>query len=440
MAKDHKSRFKHTQAITEALEPRQLLSAVPTPAHVVVVMEENSSFDEIIGNSQAPYINSLANQGALFSQSFAVTHPSQPNYLALFSGSTQGVTDDNGPISFNSANLRSTLAAVGQTFAGYSEDLPSTGSSVLTSGEYARKHNPWSDFTNVHSSENRPFTAFPTTFDSLPTVSFVVPNLLHDMHDGTMKQADTWLQSNLGAYATWAKTHNSLLVVTWDEDDGSESNQIPTLFYGQPVVVGTYSESINHYNVLRTIENMYGATPVGASASATPITDVWQTTIAQSNTITGTAGVDSITITQDPDHQHVDWTMGTTTAQLFINDVRGLSITGNGGTDQITFNYANGNPFPTKLNLNGTFRLNGLTGTNPLAGVTVDLGASTLYVNYAGSSDPASTLRGCLSNAYNGGLCDHWRHHLLCRPDQRRPQFRHRLGRFRRQDRLQHHC
>src|SRR6185437_12099333 len=135
MSKTHKARSKQTHAITEALEPRQLLSTVPTPAHVVVVMEENSSFDEIIGNSQAPYINSLASQGALFSQSFAVTHPSQPNYLAIFSGSTQGVTDDNGPISFNSANLRSTLAAVGQTFAGYSEDLPSTGSTVLTSGD-----------------------------------------------------------------------------------------------------------------------------------------------------------------------------------------------------------------------------------------------------------------------------------------------------------------
>ena len=81
--------------IIEAIEPRCLLSAVPTPAHVVVVVEENHSYDEVIGNSGAPYINSLATQGALFTNSYAIEHPSQPNYLDLFSGSNQGVTDDN---------------------------------------------------------------------------------------------------------------------------------------------------------------------------------------------------------------------------------------------------------------------------------------------------------------------------------------------------------
>jgi hypothetical protein len=396
---------KRRRAKIESLEQRQLLSTMPTPAHVVVVVEENSSYNEIIGNSSAPYINSLAQGGASFTQSFAVSHPSQPNYLAIFSGSTQGITDDNGPISFSSANLRSTLAAVGQTFAGYSEDLPSTGSTVLTSGGYARKHNPWSDFTNVPSSENRPFSAFPTTYDSLPTVSFVVPNLNDDMHDGTVNQADQWLQSNLGGYATWAKTHNSLLVVTWDEDDGSQSNQVPTIFYGQSVVPGRYSESINHYNVLRTLEDMYGAQPVGASASATPITDVWQTTLAQSNTITGTSAADSITLKQDADHQHIDWTLGTTTAQFLISDPQGLTVNGNGGTDQITMDYTNGNPLPAKVSLAGTFKITGLQASNPLSGVTLNINSSTIYFNYAGTTDPASTLRGYLSNAYNGG---HW--------------------------------
>jgi len=254
------------------------------------------------------------------------------------------------------------------------------------------------------------------------------------MHDGTVGQADTWLQSNIGGYATWAKTHNSLLIVTWDEDDGSQSNQIPTIFYGQPVVTGRYSESIDHYSVLRTIEDMYGATPVGNSASSSPITDVWQTTLAQSNTITGTSAVDSITITQDADHQHIDWTMGTTSAQLLISDAQGLTINGNGGTDQITLNYTNGNPLPARMNLAGTFKVTGLQGSTPLAGTTLDINSSTVYFNYAGTTTPVSTLRAALVAGYNGGTWDRCRninhrcYYLLRRTGQSHAHHGHRLG------------
>ena len=106
-------------------------------------------------------------------------------------------------------------------------------------------------------------------------MSFVIPNLLDDMHDGTVAQGDTWLKNNQDGYAQWAKTHNSLLIVTWDEDDYSESNQVPTLFVGAHVMPGDYSEQITHYSVLRTIENGYGLSALGSAASATPITDVW---------------------------------------------------------------------------------------------------------------------------------------------------------------------
>jgi phosphatidylinositol-3-phosphatase len=118
------------------------LNGLPTPSHVVVVIEENHSYNEIIGSSSAPYINSLANSGALFTQSFAITHPSEPNYLAFFSGSTQGITDDSCPHTFGPPDLGGELINAGLTFGGYSEDLPSIGSTVCTSGNYARKHNP----------------------------------------------------------------------------------------------------------------------------------------------------------------------------------------------------------------------------------------------------------------------------------------------------------
>lgn len=261
-----------------AATPQARAATLPRPAHVVVVMEENHSFSDIIGSSSAPYINSLAQQGALFSHSFAITHPSEPNYLAIFSGSTQGITNDSCPHTFTAANLGSELIGAGLSFIGYSEGLPQTGSTVCTSGKYARKHNPWVNFTNVPSGDNQPFSNFPSSsnFSALPTLSFVVPNLNDDMHDGTIQQGDTWLKNNIDPYVQWAKQNNSLLIVTWDEDDNSQNNQIPTIFVGQSVKAGTYSETINHYNVLRTLEDMYGLAAVGNSATASDISDCWQ--------------------------------------------------------------------------------------------------------------------------------------------------------------------
>ncbi|MEY9946567.1 alkaline phosphatase family protein [Kitasatospora sp. GAS1066B] len=250
---------------------------VPTPAHVVVVVEENHSYDDIIGdNADAPYINSLAGQGALMTSSFGVSHPSEPNYMALFGGSTFGLSSDACPVKEGNAdNLGSELLAAGQTFTGYSEDLPSVGSTKCTSGGYARKHAPWANFGNIPTADQQPFSAFPSDYSTLPTVSFVIPNLNDDMHDGSIAQGDSWLQSNLSSYATWAQQNNSLLIVTWDEDDYTESNQIPTIVVGAGVTPGQYSETINHYNLLATLEQMYGLNKVGSSATAAPITDIW---------------------------------------------------------------------------------------------------------------------------------------------------------------------
>jgi hypothetical protein len=252
---------------------------VPRPDHVVVVVMENHSNSDVIGNSAAPYINSLAASGANFTQSYAITHPSEPNYLALFSGSTQGITDDSCPHTFGSANLGTELIDNGLSFAGYSESLPYDGYTGCTSGAYARKHNPWVNWSNVPASSNLTLNAFPSDYSQLPTVSFVVPNLNNDMHDGTVSQGDTWLRDHLDGYVQWAKTHNSLLMLTFDEDDNSSGNRIPTVFVGASVRAGDYSERINHYNVLRTLEDAYGLPYAGASATATPITDVWGTDV-----------------------------------------------------------------------------------------------------------------------------------------------------------------
>jgi phospholipase C len=258
-----------------AIPASPAFAALPAYDHIVVVIEENHSFTEVIGNANAPYITSLANTGAKMTQSFAVTHPSEPNYLALFSGSTHGLTDDSCPHTYTSENLGHQLIVAGKTFKGYSESMPSDGYTGCTSGSYARKHNPWVNFTNVPSTSNLRFSVFPTDFTTLPKVSFVVPNLCNDMHDCSVSTGDTWLKNHIGAYATWAKTHNSLLLVTFDEDDHSASNRIPTLFYGAHVATGTYSEHITHYTVLRTLESLTGLGCTGSSCSVSAITDIW---------------------------------------------------------------------------------------------------------------------------------------------------------------------
>jgi hypothetical protein len=247
---------------------------VPSFGHIVVVIEENHSYADIIGSAAAPYLNSLAGQGAKFTNAYAVTHPSEPNYLALFSGSTHGLTSDSCPLHYTTGNLGQQVINAHKSFAGFAEGLPSEGSAVCASGAYARKHVPWTDFSLARPTD-RTFAEFPANYASLPALSFVIPNLDHDMHNGTVSAGDTWLKNHLGGYVTWARTHNSILVVTWDEDDRTASNHIPTIVVGADVKRGSYAERITHYRVLRTLEDSLGVGHLGAAASVTPITDVW---------------------------------------------------------------------------------------------------------------------------------------------------------------------
>jgi hypothetical protein len=252
---------------------RSSATAPPRPDHTVVVIMENHSYGDIIGSAEAPYINYLRTLGANFTASFGVGHPSEPNYLALFAGTTEGLGDDSCPHTYTDQNLATRLAQAGLTFAGYSESMPSDGYTGCDSGNYARKHNPWVDFANVPPAANLMFRQFPSDFRLLPTVSIVVPNLCSDMHDCSVATGDAWLSRNIDTYVSWAVSNNSLLVLTFDESD--PSNQIPTLLVGPMVVPGDYPERIDHYAVLRTLEDMYGLPATANAASAPSILDVW---------------------------------------------------------------------------------------------------------------------------------------------------------------------
>ena len=247
---------------------------IPRPDHVLIVIEENRGYANTIGSASAPYINALAQQGASFTASYAIAHPSQPNYLALFSGSTQGVSDDSCPHHFNAPNLGTALLAAGFTFAGYSEGLPGVGYTGCDAGSYARKHVPWINFVNLPARTHLPFSQFPSDFSQLPTVAFVIPTEDNDMHSGSTGQGDAWLQRHIDSYVQWAQTNNSLLIVTWDE--GGPDNRIPTIFVGPMVQPGMYCGKINHYHVLRTLEDMFALPYAGLSAHVPPIANVWR--------------------------------------------------------------------------------------------------------------------------------------------------------------------
>jgi acid phosphatase len=274
---------------------------LPAPAHIVIVIEENKSFGDVISSSKAPFINNLASRGASLTKFFASHHPSQPNYIDFFAGATLGVCKDECPIGpFTSQNLGAALIGAGKSFAGFAENLPASGArTTCNDAKFAPKHCPWVDFTNVPASSSKDFSQFPhdaAGFAALPDVSFVIPNLTDDMHNGSniateVGAGDTWLKTNLSAYADWAEQNNSLLIVTWDEDSSSYTthcpgsvitttppkNRIPTIVMGQPVAAGTTSSTTyTHHDLLRTLLDIYGIAPFGGATTAKDITDIWK--------------------------------------------------------------------------------------------------------------------------------------------------------------------
>ena len=281
---------------------------IVTPSHVVVVIEEDRAANAIGDTTNVPYFNQLASTGLVYSNSHGLntsTQEGEMSYLGLFSGSTQGVTDDSYHGPFSGPNLAQSLNNAGLSFAGYSESMPHAGDTTDNYAAsptnpayddlYMRAYNPMSQFSNegagkTNAQVNLTFAGFPTTaagYASLPTVSFVIPDTLHNTHGSNdtspyatdpgsynllRQNADTWLKTNLDGYLQWAKQNNSLLIVTDDEGDRAHvfANGFATIINGDPRLfdAGTDTKSVTPYNLLRTIEDMYGIAPLGSSATA----------------------------------------------------------------------------------------------------------------------------------------------------------------------------
>jgi acid phosphatase len=260
---------------------------VPRLDHVLVVVMENSSYDEARAQ---PYTAALMTRSAVLTESYAVTHPSQPNYLTLWAGDPLGVGDDDCPPAgapFLAANLGSACEAAGIGWRAYSEALATAGGAECSdqggpdTGLYTRKHDPWTDFGNLDHTRERKFGDLATDIASgtLPALAFVIPNNCHNSHNGPPNcgraQADAWLAGHLPAWIA-AVGRSGAVFLTWDEDDSSGTNHILTVIAGGAVYAGARSDRrVTHVTVMRTILDLLGLPAFGAAASETPIDDVW---------------------------------------------------------------------------------------------------------------------------------------------------------------------
>ena len=255
--------------------PRPTPRPTPPPVsgsidHVVVVWLENHEASAITASSM-PYLYGLSTTYGRADRFYAVSHPSLPNYLAFWSGSTQGVNDD-GTYNFGGASLSSQMAAAGRSWRTYAQDYPaggcSTGSSYSSgsdgpgvAGTYARKHNPAMSFTSVSGNASQCANIQPLArFDPKVNVAFVVPNLCNDAHDCSLKTADTFLKGfvpEVTGASTWAHT---LLVISFDEGStGTNGGGRIFTVVMRPGLSGVVSSTAHtHYSLLRTIEELNG--------------------------------------------------------------------------------------------------------------------------------------------------------------------------------------
>lgn len=245
-------------------------------------MLENKGYAATLGSCSAdPYFCSLASHYVSFTNSHGVSHPSLPNYLAFDSGSIQGQTTDCtacGP--FSAADLGGKLTAAGIPWKAYMESMPSPCYTGASKGEYAKKHNPFVYFADVLkngcAAHDVPYPGAGALVSQLdgagaPDFAFITPNLIDDMHDGSVRQGDNWLKANLAPIlaSSWFTRYRSSVIVTMDEGDAGGSNQIPTVVISSRAKgVGANSVYGNLYGTLRSIEEAFGLLLLGGAQSA----------------------------------------------------------------------------------------------------------------------------------------------------------------------------
>jgi len=253
----------------------------PAVSRVVIVILENENGGVAL---EQPFLKKLAARGAYLSNYYALAHPSQPNYIGLISGSIDGV-QGNRIGTVDRRHLGDLMTAKGLTWKSYAEDYP--GGCDLRShiGKYVRRHEPFLSFRSVQQgpvcANVRPAGEFARDVQAgLANFVLYVPNNDHNGHDTGVAKADRWLQREFEPLLSDPHfMKGTLFVVTFDEAENSGPNRIFTVLYGDSVTPGTYGDVYDHYDLLRTVEEIFGLGTLGqhdAGATARPITGVWK--------------------------------------------------------------------------------------------------------------------------------------------------------------------
>lgn len=245
--------------------------AVPGFSHIYLIVLENREYSQVIGSADAPYLNSLAQKYGLATAYDAVTHPSQPNYVALVAGSPLGVTDDaNHEVS--GPNLFDQIEAAGKTWSVFAENVPLncyTGATATDGedgpGTYARKHEPAISFPSIQTNSSRcaRIADFSHFSPSAADFELIVPNLCHDMHDCSIQDGDSFMRGfvpKILQSAAWQQ--GSVLFITWDEGTSGEGGggRVPLLVIANQLISSGFQSATphSHYSLLHTVENAWG--------------------------------------------------------------------------------------------------------------------------------------------------------------------------------------
>ena len=277
--------------------PCGTVTTAPAYSHVIWILMENHSFGDIIGNTaQAPYINTLAGQCGLATNYHNVSHPSLPNYIAMTSGLSGRTIKPFDPDCSPSKRCSTSAPSIfgqGETWKAYEESMPSN-CAPANSGEYAVRHDPPPYYTALAgcSTFDVPYSQLATDLssNSLPAFSFITPNLISDMHDGTIADGDTWLANNLPTILNSAEytSGSTAVFITWDEGSGGKNGEscatnttdasclVATIVVSPSTPVGSTSATLfNHYSLLGTTEQLLGLPALGAASSAPAMTSAF---------------------------------------------------------------------------------------------------------------------------------------------------------------------
>lgn len=248
-----------------------VFGATPQSKHVVLVVEENHSFDSVISKGGMPYLKSLAEKYTLLTNYYGNHHPSIGNYFTMTTGQTISTNDGyNGTVPYD--NLISQLVAANKTWKAYGDSLPEPGYIGGNQRPYVKKHFPIAYFENVRNDPAQrknlapaeQFIADLRSSQGLPDFSMLIPNMDHDAHDGTLQEADDWLKQHIEPLLADPEFQkDGILIVTFDESFKSDQDHggghITTVVIG-PLAKEHFTDTTfyQHQSLFATLEEILG--------------------------------------------------------------------------------------------------------------------------------------------------------------------------------------